>query len=61
MNSVFADRKSPIAYGYDEKLAVYFNQAPLLQVAAIGAGGSAGAAEERARRRRQDGRPDAVA
>ena len=35
-NTVFADRKSPIAYGYDEKLAVYFNQAPLLQVAAIG-------------------------
>lgn len=37
-NTVFADRKSPIAYGYDEKLAVYFNQAPLLQVAAGGGG-----------------------
>lgn len=33
INAVFADRKSPIAYGYDEKLAVYFNQSPLLQVA----------------------------
>ncbi len=42
INSVFADRKSPISYGYDEKLAVYFNQAPLLQVAAIGAGGFGG-------------------
>ena len=33
LNTVFADRKSPIAYGYDEKLAVYFNQSPLLNVA----------------------------
>ena len=41
-NTVFADRKSPISYGYDEKLAVYFNQAPLLQVAAIGGGGGGG-------------------
>ncbi|MFN7926702.1 MAG: M14 family zinc carboxypeptidase [Blastocatellia bacterium] len=39
MNATFADRKSPIAYGYDDKLAVYFNQAPLLQVAAGGIGG----------------------
>ncbi len=39
MNASFADRKSPIAYGYDEKLAVYFNQAPLFQVAAGGFGG----------------------
>lgn len=31
LNSVFADRKSPIAYGYDEKLAVYFNQTPIFQ------------------------------
>ncbi len=38
MNTVFADRKSPISYGYDEKLAVYFNQSPLLQVAAFGGG-----------------------
>lgn len=43
MNAVFADRKSPIAYGYDEKLAVYFNQSPLLQVQSFGGGpGSAG-------------------
>ncbi|HSU26090.1 MAG TPA: hypothetical protein VLI65_08920, partial [Pyrinomonadaceae bacterium] len=46
INTVFADRKSPIAYGYDEKLAVYFNQSPLLQVAnftpGAGFGGGAG-------------------
>ena len=29
----FSDRKSPIAYGYDETLPIYFNQAPLFQVA----------------------------
>jgi hypothetical protein len=38
MNASFADRKSPIAYGYDEKLAVYFNQAPLLQAGGFGGG-----------------------
>jgi len=42
INTTFADRRSPISYGYDEKLAVYFNQAPLLQVAAIGQGGGFG-------------------
>ncbi len=42
MSTVFADSKSPIAYGYDEKLAVYFNQTPLLQVAAIGGPGGGG-------------------
>jgi hypothetical protein len=39
ISTVFADRKSPISYGYDEKLAVYFNQSPLLNVAAFGQGG----------------------
>ncbi|MBO0721913.1 MAG: hypothetical protein J2P41_13905, partial [Blastocatellia bacterium] len=34
----FADRKSPISYGYDENLAVYFNQAPLFQVSGPGQG-----------------------
>lgn len=42
MNTVFADRKSPIAYGYDEKLAVYFNQTPILQVAGVGGGQGGG-------------------
>jgi hypothetical protein len=40
----FADRKSPIAYGYDENLAVYFNQAPLFQVSALGGLGFGGGA-----------------
>jgi hypothetical protein len=31
-NSQFSDRKSPISYGYDETLPIYFNQAPLFQV-----------------------------
>ncbi|HYJ92614.1 MAG TPA: hypothetical protein VEV84_14995, partial [Pyrinomonadaceae bacterium] len=43
LNTVFADRRSPIAYGYDDKLAVYFNQSPILNVAAGGGGGSGGA------------------
>lgn len=41
-NATFADRKSPIAYGYDEKLAVYFNQAPLLQTGGFGGFGGGG-------------------
>jgi hypothetical protein len=39
LNTVFSDRRSPIAYGYDDKLAVYFNQSPILNVAAGGFGG----------------------
>jgi zinc carboxypeptidase len=41
-SAVFADRKSPISYGYDEKLAVYFNQAPLFQVSGPGQGAGRG-------------------
>jgi hypothetical protein len=41
-NGTFADRRSPIAYGYTETLPVYFNQAPLFQVAGGGAGGFGG-------------------
>ncbi|MCA1561743.1 MAG: hypothetical protein LC804_16265 [Acidobacteria bacterium] len=36
MRGVFADRKSPIAYGYDAQVPVYFNQEPVLN---IGGGG----------------------
>ncbi|MBP7475247.1 MAG: hypothetical protein KA810_08325, partial [Pyrinomonadaceae bacterium] len=42
VNTTFSDRRSPIAYGYDEGLAVYFNQAPLLQVGGGGFGGGGG-------------------
>jgi len=41
-NATFADKKSPIAYGYSDSLAVYFNQAPLLQVSAGPGGGFGG-------------------
>jgi Zinc carboxypeptidase len=41
-NSTFSDRKSPIAYGYDAALPIYFNQAPLFQVAAGGGFGGGG-------------------
>lgn len=42
MSTTFIDRRSPISYGYDEKLAVYFSQTPLFQVAALGQGGGGG-------------------
>lgn len=42
VNATFADRASPIAYGYDESLAVYFNQSPLLQVSTFAPGGPGG-------------------
>jgi hypothetical protein len=44
-NSNFSDRKSPIAYGYDAALPIYFSQAPLFQVVAgggVGFGGGGG-------------------
>ena len=40
LNTVFADKNSPIAYGYGDNLAVYFNQAPILN--AGGGGGFGG-------------------
>ncbi len=41
-NAHFSDRKSPIAYGYDETLPIYFNQAPLFQVSSQTGGGGGG-------------------
>jgi hypothetical protein len=38
MNATIADKRSPIAYGYGDKLAVYFNQSPVLTSGAAGAG-----------------------
>ncbi len=38
-NATFADKKSPIAYGYSDNLGIYFSQAPLFQVAAAGGPG----------------------
>lgn len=36
INTVISDKASPIAYGYGERLAVYFNQSPVFQVSASG-------------------------
>jgi len=52
MNADVADKKSPIAYGYDEHLGVYFNQAPVLRVSLSAGGGGFGgppAAEQEGR------------
>jgi hypothetical protein len=42
VRGVFADRRSPIAYGYDAQLPVYFNQAPVLNVTTGGLSGFGG-------------------
>jgi Zinc carboxypeptidase len=44
-NATFSDRRSPIAYGYAEDLPIYFNQAPLFQVATGGGGPFGGGGE----------------
>jgi hypothetical protein len=36
LDTVVADRKSPVAYGYGERLPVYFSQGPLLEVSQFG-------------------------
>ena len=62
-NAAFADRKSPIAYGYGEMLPVYFNQEPLFQVSALpgtGGGGGAGGAGSRPSGRGSPTDPDIV-
>ena len=38
LSATIEDRKSPIAYGYDDPLGVYFSQAPVLRVAIAGGG-----------------------
>ena len=35
-SATFADKKSPIAYGYGDSLPIYFSQSPLLDVSATG-------------------------
>ncbi len=68
-NANFADRKSPIAYGYGESLQVYFNQAPLIQVGGAGGGfgqgggggaGAGGGAGQRPSGRGGPGEPDII-
>jgi hypothetical protein len=46
MRGIFADRRSPIAYGYDAQVPVYFSQDPVLSVTSGGGfGGRGGGAE----------------
>jgi hypothetical protein len=66
-NATFADRKSPIAYGYGESLPVYFNQAPLFNVSVLpgvggfgGGGGGGGAAGPRPSGRGSLSDPDVI-
>jgi len=42
MRGVFADRRSPIAYGYDAQVPVYFSQDPVLNAGGGGFGGFGG-------------------
>jgi hypothetical protein len=46
--STIDDKKSPIAYGYDDKLYIYFRQGPVITVGGIGGGpgGGGGGSEE---------------
>ena len=45
MRGVFSDRRSPIAYGYDAQVPVYFSQGPVLNVGGGGGFGGRGGAE----------------
>ena len=38
------DKRSPIAYGYDDTVALYFNQAPVFRLSLTGGGGGRGGA-----------------
>ena len=59
-NAKFSDRNSPIAYGYEETLPIYFNQAPLFQVARIDFGGGDAASGGRPSGRGSLSDPDIV-
>ena len=45
MRGVFSDRRSPIAYGYDAQVPVYFSQGPVLNAGGGGGFGGRGGAE----------------
>jgi hypothetical protein len=50
LNTVVAEKGSPIVYGYGDRLAVYFSQAPILQVSTTSTIGGGPEAEETAAR-----------
>ncbi len=58
VNAVVADKGSPIAYGYGDRLSVYFNQAPIFRVSTTGRTG--GGAEDEQPAPRTSGRGSAT-
>jgi hypothetical protein len=42
VNATVDDKRSPIAYGYDDSVALYFNQSPVFRVSLTGGGGGPG-------------------
>ena len=58
VNAVFSDAKSPIAYGYGERLPVYFNQSPVFSVSRTGGLGFGGGGNETATRPSGRGGPN---
>jgi hypothetical protein len=52
------DRLSPIAYGYDEKLGVFFNSSPVFSVSPVGPAGPGGGAGPAVATERGSGRGD---
>jgi hypothetical protein len=53
------DKKSPIAYGYDDKLYIYFRQGPVITVGGIGGGPGGGGGDDGAAGGRSSGRGSA--
>jgi hypothetical protein len=60
LNVTVADKGSPITYGYSDKFAVYFSQAPVFQVSLTGGMGMRGGAGEDAPAGRPSGRGTAT-
>jgi hypothetical protein len=58
--STVDDKKSPITYGYDDKLYVYFRQGPVITVGGFGGGFGGGGGEEAGGGGRSSGRGSAT-
>jgi hypothetical protein len=54
------DKKSPIAYGYDDKLYVYYRQGPVITVSVQGGGGGGGGEDAGGATGRSSGRGSAT-
>ncbi|MGH9814553.1 MAG: M14 family zinc carboxypeptidase, partial [Candidatus Acidiferrales bacterium] len=58
VNATVDDKASPIAYGYDDKLSVYFSQSPVFRVSVPGVGFGGGAGGGRTAGRGSSSDPD---